>query len=376
MELICDSRWLATAVSVALDVTGREHLVVLAKATWALPAPGGRPRPLLPQPLARVDAYYGEPGESPMRHGDDFARFKPRCDVLFDACAHSPDGQPRELLGVGVQVGDMVKRLRVTGERRWRKRLGGFELGPPGSFTTLPLHYGHAFGGARRFTQRGETLTEALLANPVGLGWGGRNTARQLDGEPGPRIEALDDPVRQPDGHHAPMALSAIGRHWQPRMDYAGTYDDEWRENVFPFLPEDFDDQFHQCAPRDQQIPYPTGGEAVQLVHLLPGTRELSFPLPPLDRMGVRILRTDYSTEAPPAHVDTLLFETEAGRFSAVWRASTPIRRRIQEFDTIVVGPIDEAWWQARALGLDGHGCDGCGEEASEPTATAGGVGT
>ncbi len=369
MELVCDSPWLACAISVALDVAGREHLVVVAKATWSIPDLGERPRPLPPQPLAYVDDYYGAPGESAMRCGDDFARHKPRCDVIFDACAHVPDGHPHKQLGVGLRVGPINKRLRISGPRRWIKRFGGYALSEPEPFLSMPLHYGMAFGGSRAYQQRGEELFETLLANPVGLGWAGAKSRGRMNDEPAPCIEAWDVLVERPDGRYPPAALSAIGRHWQPRIDYAGSYDEEWRETRCPFLPEDFDEQFHQCAPPDQQIPYPRGGESVQFVHLLPHARELIFKLPPLDRVGVRILRTDYSTEAPEAQVDTLFFETEAGRFSAVWRASTPIRRHIQEFDTIVVGPVDEQWWQARTLGIDGGGCVGCGDEDAEQAA-------
>ena len=82
MQLHIGSKHLAAGISVQLDVSGREHLVVVAKATWSLPAPGQRPRPLPPQPLAMADQYFGDPGESAMRYGADVLRFKPRCDVI------------------------------------------------------------------------------------------------------------------------------------------------------------------------------------------------------------------------------------------------------------------------------------------------------
>jgi len=185
-----------------------------------------------------------------------------------------------------------------------------------------------------------------------------------LAGEPIANLHAPDHPINQPDDDSLPpTALSAIARHWMPRSQYGGTYDDVWRREVSPFLPEDFDEQFFQCAPSDQQIPYPAGGEKVTLTHLLPQHPSLSFTLPRLNALKVRILRDDYSTETLTPPVDTLFFETEAGRFSAVWRASTLIRRAPYEFDLIAIGNIDPAWWQTRSLGLDGTGCPGCAEE-------------
>ena len=44
-------------------------------------------------------------------------------------------------------------------------------------------------------------------------------------------------------------AFGPVGRHWEPRVRYAGTYDDRWTEDRMPLLPKDFDDRFHNAAP-------------------------------------------------------------------------------------------------------------------------------
>lgn len=360
MEIIVGCDALAAAVSTALDSQGREHLVIVAKATWALPEAGQLPRQIAPRPLAYSDAYVGKPGESAMLHGDDFARYKPRCDVLFDACAHPPGNRAVESLAVEVRVGAMNKRLRVHGPRRWRRQGGAYRLGRAEPFIELPLHYGLAFGGTRTWQAQQQTHLEAHDANPAGIGWYGPNTLYEADGARAAQIEAFDEPITRPDGMQRPMALGALGRHWQPRAAYAGTYDAAWQRNVAPFLPEDFDDRYHQCAPEDQQIAHPQGGETVGLIHLLAGQPELTFDLPALDGVKVRILRQDYTTEEPPAPVDTLYFETEQGRFSAVWRASLPLRRHIREIAAIAVGPVNPEWWHAKTLGMDTQ-CAPCG---------------
>jgi hypothetical protein len=232
--------------------------------------------------------------------------------------------------------------------------------GVPESFTTMPLHYGHAFGGVREYARRGQSVSEALLSNPVGIGWGGQHTWHKQIDQPVPNLEYPKAPIHRPDGKYQPAALSAVGGHWQPRNQYVGTYDETWRHELAPFLPEDFDERFYQCAPQDQQIDYPQGGEEVRLNHLLAHYPVLSFRLPALSGMKVRILRQDYSTETLEAHADTLYFETEQKRFSVIWRASTPIRRRFHEFDTIAVGAVDPRWWAARSRGIDSGGCVGC----------------
>ncbi|AMP38044.1 DUF2169 family type VI secretion system accessory protein [Ralstonia solanacearum] len=372
MEVVVGSKHLAGSAIVALDVSGREHLVLLAKATWSIPTPGGRPRPLPPQPLEAADVFAGEPGRSALFYGADFARFKPRCDVLFNASAHAPAGQPVTELLVAWQVGPLKKGVRVVGQRTWRKRLGMVSLTKPEPFTQMPLHYGLAFGGSRAYQKgRGDTaqeLTEAYLSNPDGIGWFGKHTLGDIDDAPAPCLEAFDDAISHPDGKHRPAAFSAVARHWASRKQYAGTYDEAWQKDVFPFLPEDFDERFHQCAPEDQQMDYPKGGEPVILRNLVAGRDDVQFRLPALDTVQFRVLRKDYSTETPEPVVDTLYFEPDAGRFSAVWRASVPIRRRLHEFDTVAIGPVDPAWWEARLTGQTGA-CEGCSEPGVRETA-------
>lgn len=366
MDIVQGNQLLRTEVFPALDVRGQEHLVVVTKGTWTLPEPGQRPRPIPAGPLAHADEHYGEPGASAVRHAADLVRYKPQCDILFDACAHSPDGQPMIALAVQAQVGAWQKQVKVWGNRTWKRSLLSYEPSPPEPFVSMPLHLGLGFGATRTYVKSGDTLTEAFDANPVGLGWAGSHTIGEMANQPMPCLEAFEDPVRQPDGAHFPIGLNAISANVPERSQYAGTYDATWRRDVFPFLPEDFDDRFHQSAPADQRVAYLQGGEQVQLVHMNPKQPHIRFKLPPLNELQVRILRKDYSVEMPTVHVDTLFFETEAERFSVVWRASVPIRRRIQEFNTIAVGPLDEQWWRARSLGLDESDCTNCGQPARQ----------
>lgn len=361
MEILVAAKHLIAEITTALDIKGREHLVLVIKATWQIPLAGQRPRPIAPTPLLPADDFYGEPGESAMRYGGDFARFKPRCDVLLDASAHAPDGKPVQELLVGMKFGTLQKGIKVLGLRTWRKRLGLLGLTDPEPFVSMPLHYGMAFGGTRQYKKgRDETSSEAHPENPNGIGWAGPKTSGDLDGVPAPSLEAIGDPITRPTGKHKPTAFSAIGRHWQPRPQFAGTYDAKWLQEVCPFLPEDFDEQYHQCAPLDQQIAYPTGGEEVVLANMMLGRSSVHFKMPKLN-MQVRILRKDYTVDTPTAVVDTLYFEPDKKRFSAVWRVSVPIKRRIHEFSTVAIGPVDVDWWHNKIMGLDGEGCARCG---------------
>ncbi|MEY4564882.1 MAG: hypothetical protein RLZZ618_4159 [Pseudomonadota bacterium] len=367
-----------TDVTTVMDQTGREHLVVITKAAWLVPEAGTRARPVTPSPIETGDVYAGEPGLSAMLYGSDYLRFKSRCDILFNASAYGPNGEPVTETTASWQVGPLKKAVRVVGHRSWKRTLGFAGLTDPQPFDRMPLHYGLAFGGTRTYEEgRGDNrqvFTEALLTNPAGRGWAGSKTLDGIEGMPAPCLEPLNERVRRPDAKVAPVAFSAIGRHWLPRRDHAGTYDDHWRKQVFPFMPEDFDEQFNQCAPLDQQMTYPRGGEAVVLRNMLPGRPEVQFQLPRMNHVKVRVLRKDLSTEEPAVNADTLYFELDAEdgpRFSVIWRASVPIQRRIHEFGTVAVGPVNSQWWREKVLGLGEGGCSGCGADLPDLQAVA-----
>ena len=75
------------------------------------------------------------------------------------------------------------------------------------------------------------------------------------------------------------MALGPLSRGWPQRARFAGTYDDEWLADVFPFLPKDFDERYYQAAPEDQQVPVPEGPMEVVLSGFTSdGTRQFVLP--------------------------------------------------------------------------------------------------
>lgn len=365
MEVVIGSKHHAVDFASALDTTGREHLIIVAKAAWQIPGEGQRPCPMPPPELVHADVYVGAPGESAMLYGADFVRFKPRCDVLFNASAHAPGGKPVKELVAAWQVGPLKKGLKVHGPRTWRKRLMLTSMGEAEPFTTMPLHYGMAFGGTRTYTKgkgdAAQTLTEVLIDNPAGIGWVGPHTDDGIDGMPAPSLEGLNDPISKPGGKHIPIAFSAVGAHWVPRKDFAGTYDQYWQENVFPLLPADFDEQYHQCAPMDQQMPYPVGGEDVILRNMMAGREFVQFKLPRLNEVYVQIVDADFGVQELQPVVDTVYFEPDQNRFSVVWRTSLPLKRGIHgvrgiKFGTGRPGRLDELMDRINS-------CAGCSTE-------------
>src|SRR5262249_21923513 len=144
-------------------------------------------------------------------------------------------------------------------------------------------------------------------------------------------------------------AFGPVGRAWQPRAGFAGTYDQHWLDNVFPFLPGDFDERYYQAAPADQQVGYVTGGEEVTLTNLTPQGR-CSFTLPTL-KVPVTFFLKNYEQTEIDAIADTLVIEPDLGRFLLLWRASMPLRRNMFEVAQVVVGRMPGGWYRAREFG-------------------------
>src|SRR3954451_10366292 len=338
--------------TMGIDPSAREHVVVVVKGTFRIPDVDGEMAALAEEqvPLVMADTFTGEPGYSAPVHEADFPLRKPRCDILLNATAFAPEDRPAPRVRVGVRIGAWSKVVDVVGDRVWRQ--AGATPGPsaPAPLTTMPLTYDRAFGGVD-YTDPDHA--DACRANPVGRGFGLVRSGERLLGRPLPNTEAPNDPVAVPWGSYRPMALGPVGRGWQPRIGFAGTYDQDWIDNVFPFLPADFDDRYHQAAATDQQADEPAGDEEVILLNLTPAGRT-SFRLPAVEVPVVFIPR-DGPREETRAVLDTVLIEPNRRRIVLCWRASRPLRRNIFELPEAVVGRMSRAYWRARELGKEYH---------------------
>jgi hypothetical protein len=337
--------------TLGLDPDGRERVVVVVKGTFTLPLDGSQPELAEEQvPLVMADEFTGEPGFSAPLYESEFAPHKPRCDVVLNGSAHAPNGVPAYEMMVGVRVGPIEKFFNVVGDRVWQEDALGAQPSQHPAFSRMPISYDRAWGGVDRDPDDPE-IAKAYMANPVGVGYYPLSVGDALNGQSLPNTEELGNPIGDRAGKYRPMSFGPIGRHFEPRLAYAGTYDDEWLENVFPFLPTDFDPRYFQCAPEDQQMDYPVGGEWVELTGLTPQGRTL-FQIPEIG-LPVEFTDQDFKREEMAAVIDTLMIEPDEGRFSMTWRASRPLRQNIFEVVTCVVGRMPRGWYRARTLGKD-----------------------
>jgi hypothetical protein len=336
--------------TMGMEPSGRELLVAVVKGTFHLPGESGSATRLHEQqmPLVMADTFTGEPGFSAPYHEVDFAPRKRRCDVLLQGSAYAPQGRPSQRVPVGIRIGDWSKSFAVVGDRHWQASFGSISSSEPAPFIAKRISYDCAYGGVETRDQN-TAGQEAYMRNPVGKGFHRQLKSDFADGCPLPNTEELNRAVDRPDGEFAPMAFGPVGRGWMPRIRHAGTYDQNWLDNVFPFLPADFDDGYYQAAPDDQQINYPQGGEEVVLVNLSPAGR-LSFNLP-LVQVPIVFFGVKGPHHETMAALDTIAIFPDDGVFTLTWRASLPLKKNMFEVRQLLAGRMPRAWWRARELG-------------------------
>jgi hypothetical protein len=185
---------------------------------------------------------------------------------------------------------------------------------------------------------------DTFAANPSGRGFHRHLVVQWLHGSPLPNTEESGVPVTAPDGEYRPMAFGPVGRHWVPRTGHAGTYDDAWQENDFPFLPADFNPLYYQAAPADQQMPLPRGEQRITLLNLTPNGNR-NFVLPYLEA-PIHIFPKQAPQEDMVALADTIVIEPDAQRVMVTWRATRLLRRNLFEVAQVLVGRKGYKWWQ------------------------------
>jgi hypothetical protein len=348
MELLNATKMQA-GYTMGMKPDGRELLVVVVKGTFNIPKDGEVATLADEQvPLVMADEFTGAPGYSAPVYEADFSPMKPKCDVLLNGSAYAPGGKPTRRVEVSVHVGLWEKSFRVVGDRVWKKRWFFVQASKPRSFTVMPITYDKAFGGVDNSHTK-ESKHQAYMPNPIGVGFHSNLQSKAINGKPLPNTEELRKPIKNPKGKYQPMALGPIGRGWEPRLNLGGTYDQNWIDNVFPFLPADFQETYYQAAPVDQQIDTLRGGEEVVLQNLTP-QGYLQFQIPQVQVPVVFFLKKG-EPQKTNGVTDTLVLEPDAGRFTITWRASILLKKNMFEVAQVLTGEMPRAWWRARKSG-------------------------
>ena len=306
MHVIARGGLLANLVP-GLDHQDHPLLTLVAKGTWAFG--DGRLRPVAEDqrlPFQPGPLHAGEPASTSLCWAGDGAPQIPGTDVVVLGEALSLRPVPQVL--ASIQVGSVQQSLLLHGTRRWEQGLFGWKQTPAQAALRFPLGWEHAVGGV-------DKKRRACPRNPIGRGWAVPIAHGEL-----PSIDDPRAPYAAPGDRPEPINTGFVAPAWQPRLGFAGTYDDAWSTQRAPLLPVNFDPRFHRVAagPLALQAPLPPGAP-VQLSGFTAFGRE-SFALPAGSPRG--ILRLQGRDVPAPMTLATLAIMPADGLVVMTWKAT------------------------------------------------------
>ena len=376
-----------------LDVADKEYHVIVMKVGYSLTYfSEGVYQAILETDaeLCFQDEYLGEPYHSSVKFESDLAPFKPCCDIIVIGSAIAPQSIPTEsfLVGLNITAANnqnlLKKELRIFGPRYLEYQDDRWLMSEPQKINILPIEYEYAFGGENKIHAQHPLVkdieSQYLLsaeqrsahpagqdapiahsyceANPLGKGymcnWYAKVT--ELKSLAMPQIEnvlspfSLEQFVQQlsdqqsPSNsfYFAPQGLGPIARSWMPRLAKAGTYDEDWLNHRHPYLPQDFNFNYWNCAPDDQQIPYPDANLKISISNMTPdGLLEVTLP----EHRAFLLARMTNGAISPiQLNIDTIILDTNKLTLSLTFRqiieTTLPIKVLEARFETNPNAPL------------------------------------
>jgi hypothetical protein len=286
---------------------GQRSLTVIVKATFAL-TPGEMSLANEQDRLCEERHWEGNALAS-LHWPGDFAPSKRKVDVTLVGHAYAPRGLPTTSLVARLTVGDLVKSVRVTGDRRWTlDPNGAATTSAPAPFVRMPLRYERA----------------ALSAeNPVGID---AHAPIAIAAPALPNLERADEGV-------GTACFGPVAPTWRARrrlLDDAASF---WAHGIARdpekggpppgAAPARFDFAFFNAAPLDQQIDLVRAGMPVILENLHPEHERLEARVPPVRPQVFIVPPTgafDRRVEEVILRCDSLWIDTDRAVVVLTWR--------------------------------------------------------
>jgi hypothetical protein len=332
MWLVTNTTEYAADASWVQDKDAHQIRLTVVKATFDILPDGSCQLAKEQVPVFQTPVHEGAPGESSLLYEADLLGLKTGTDILVRGHAWVTNGQPARTVDVQMSVGPVHKRLRVFGDRIWERSVGGVNASPPQAFVSMALNYERAFGGWDRSAPDPDVhRMESRTHVGTGFAISAEGCADQLL----PNVEYPNQLINSWKDRPTPAGLNAIECHWSPRRELAGTYDDHWLKHRKPLWAEDFNPDYHNCAPPDQQSKtYLRGGEAVRLINLS-RDGEVAFTLPRIYPFFESRFRRATVEHRP--QLCTVVLETDLPRLILVFQTSLVCDRRVDDLDETFV---------------------------------------
>jgi len=274
----------------------------------------------------KADEYWEEPGRSSIKYASDFHVGKNNSDIQVIGHAFSPVHKITRQLDVSVRVGQLSKKIRVFGNRHWNNGC----ISEAQEFKTIPLVYEKAYGGAHIIDGK---ISGFEQRNPVGIGYIGNVKSDETDGLPLPNLEDPDNLIVSIKQNPGPVCFGVSAPQWLPRQSHCGTYDEKWKANRAPYLPDDFDKRFNNSAHPDLVYSgFLKGGEEVEITNMHP-KHTIKFAVPVVNVVSdINMAGKSYK---PGFNIETLIIEPDKLLFSMVWRASLECDKKALQISDI-----------------------------------------
>lgn len=300
MSLSVDNRTHLAAWTVPWALMGKHSLTVVVKATCDIAGDGSPAAVRSTTDAPRGDDFHSGDPAGTLVYPSDHALLKHRADVVLVGRAYAPSGRSSRstvTFRFGGGANAFERQIAIAGAREWT---GGVPS-PPQLFRSVPLIYERAFGGP------------GFARNPVGVGFG--------ESERGRFVPSLEDPaslIERRGDKRRPCCPAPLSPTWEQRWKRVGK---TWRsllEEKWDALPDDFNWEFFQCAPRAQQLDYLAGNEGFEVRGVRPDDAPLRGQLP-----GIRpncSVTSQAGARPVPLNLDTVLIDAEAMALHMVWR--------------------------------------------------------
>lgn len=319
----------------SLDKHGHSYAVVIIKGTFNIHQQAGA---LViadeQEPPQQGDVFYGEAGKSSVKYESDIAPIKKAPDIVLNGFAYAPVGRLVAMMDTSLQIGRHKKTVRVIGDRVWQKDNLQWQPTSPKKFERMPLIYENAFGG-RVHAQGNSSVLEYCAQNPLGKGFVGSNGEGMQNGLALPNMEDPAHLIQYWDDRPLPVGFGFTGRSWQPRLAYAGTYDEQWQQERMPLSPMDFDERYYNGAHPNMILPEPLAGGEEVIATNLSESGLLKFALPSYRLKATASIRG--STTATQPVMDTVIIEPDELRLRITWRAIFPCAKQFLYIDNVTL---------------------------------------
>lgn len=306
------------------DLKGGEVWIVIIKGTFQIYSTGKVLLASQQENIHSAPVYHGDPKSTSLRYESDCVFRKINTDILLNGNAHA--GRKVPFLDTALKVGLVTKRIRVFGDRYWKKTFSGLTASKPEPFEVQPIQYEYAFGGKDRMPNGEE---EWDIRNPVGLGF--FCTSKNAAESKLPNLEYPNQLITSWRQRPSPAGFAPILASWSPRRELAGTFDDEWQKTQSPLLPVDFQEAFFQSSPKDQQVPgFLKGGEKVTLLNLS-AHGFLEFRIPRVHLFLKTKFKKICLDHKPVIH--TVMVEPDQKRIILTWHSMVPCHHHEQSLE-------------------------------------------